>query len=115
MSRYIEASLSWLFKNAKGRDNKAFFTGLAFAEHKEQTITVTSPDCGETGATLSAEYTADGEGKIPILEWEAPESIKPAVKEWLVVSEDPDAPLPTPICHGYGLHPQSCFLCHFLH
>ncbi|CAI0655881.1 unnamed protein product, partial [Colletotrichum noveboracense] len=29
--------------------------------------------------------------------------VEARVKEWLIVSEDPDAPLPTPICHGvYG-------------
>lgn len=38
-----------------------------------------------------------GEGRIPGLQWE---TVK-GVQEWLLVSEDPDAPLPTPICHGY--------------
>ncbi|KAH8890926.1 PEBP-like protein [Thozetella sp. PMI_491] len=100
MLKYVEVSLAWLLQNAKGRDDKAFFTAPAFAEHKEPTIKITSPDCGETNATLSVEYTADGEGKIPILEWTVPDSLKGSVKEWLLFSEDPDAPLPTPICHG---------------
>ncbi|KAJ9152018.1 PEBP-like protein [Pleurostoma richardsiae] len=103
MTAVIEATLSWLFKNARGRDEKSFFKGPAFAEHKEPTITITSPDCGETGVTLSKEYIAEGGGKIPSLEWRTPDDIASSVKEWLLFVEDPDAPLPTPIAHGiYG-------------
>ncbi|KAK3942989.1 PEBP-like protein [Diplogelasinospora grovesii] len=96
----VEVTLSWLFKNARGRDEKCFFKSPAFADHPEQTITVTSPDCGPANTTLTTDYTQDGIGRIPTLEWAAPDSIKGSVKEWLVVNEDPDAPLPTPICHG---------------
>ena len=38
--------------------------------------------------------------KIPTLEWKAPADIAGKVKEWLLVCEDPDVPLPTPISHG---------------
>ena len=101
MTAIIEVTLSWLFKNAKGRDEKSFFNGPAFADSKEQTIAITSPDCGPTDATLAVEYTADGSGRIPTLEWTAPPDIAPKVKEWLMVSEDPDVPLPAPIAHGF--------------
>jgi phosphatidylethanolamine-binding protein (PEBP) family uncharacterized protein len=100
MTAIIEVTLAYLFQNAKGRDNKLFFRGPAFADFKEPTISLASPDCGETDATLAKEYTADGGGRIPTLEWKAPEDIAPRVREWLLVSEDPDAPLPTPIAHG---------------
>lgn len=108
MTAYIEVTLSWLFKNQKGRDAKSFYTNPAFANHKEQTIDITSPDCGPSPAALSVEYTHDGAGKIPSLEWKAPGSIAASVKEWLLVSEDPDAPLPTPIAHGIytGIPPE---------
>ncbi|KAI0816291.1 PEBP-like protein [Xylaria sp. FL0064] len=96
----IEVTLSWLFANAKGRDAKSFYTRPALASFTEQSITVTSPDCGASGSKLPIEYTHDGGGKFPALQWSAPPSITDQVKEWLLVSEDPDAPLPTPIIHG---------------
>ncbi|KAI1393552.1 PEBP-like protein [Hypoxylon trugodes] len=104
MLALVEVTLSWLFKNAKGRDAKSFFKGPAFAELQDkQEITVTAPECGPTNSILGVEYTADGVGKFPSLRWEAPVHIATEVREWLLVSEDPDAPLPTPICHGiYG-------------
>ena len=101
MTAIVEVFFAFLFKNAKGRDGKAFFTTPAFADHKEQIIKINSPDCGEDGATLAVDYTADGAGTFPALEWTVPESIKGSVKEWLIVTEDPDVPLPTPICHGF--------------
>ena len=102
MTAVIEASLAWILKNAKGRDEKSFYRSPAFKDFPEPTISITSPDCGESGATLSAEYMAgSGGGKFPSLEWTAPADIAGSVKEWLLVSEDPDAPLPTPIPHGF--------------
>ncbi|KAM0303620.1 hypothetical protein ACHAPM_003189 [Fusarium culmorum] len=99
MTVYIEVAASWLFKNYKGRDAKAFFTTPAFAQQPEPTLSVTSPDCGPDGATLGKEYMHGGQGKFPQLQWNSHEG----VKEWLLVTEDPDAPLPTPICHGLYL------------
>ncbi|KAJ7663849.1 phosphatidylethanolamine-binding protein [Mycena polygramma] len=96
----LEATVSWLFKNAKGRDAKCFYTRPAFSAHTDQTIEVTSPDCGPTKSQLGFDYTADGSGKFPGLRWTASPDIASKVKEWLIVSEDPDAPLPTPIAHG---------------
>ncbi|KAK8088626.1 hypothetical protein PG997_003587 [Apiospora hydei] len=100
MSALIEVTLSWLLQNFKHRDDKLFIKGPAFADHPAPTITVTSPDCGETDAQLSVVYTADGVGHHPELSWTAPAGIRDQVREWLLVSEDPDAPLPTPIAHG---------------
>ncbi|KAF5661668.1 aspartic-type endopeptidase opsb [Fusarium heterosporum] len=96
MTAYIELTASWLFKTFKGRDAKAFFTTPAFAKHPEPTLSVSSPDCGPDGATLGDKYMAGGEAQFPELSWDSHEG----VEEWLLVSEDPDAPLPTPICHG---------------
>lgn len=102
MLSYVEATASWLLKNQRGRDEKAFTKGPAFAG-LDATISVTSPDCGAAGATLGPEYMAGAaEGpRVPALKWELPStSAADTVQEWLVISEDPDAPLPTPICHG---------------
>jgi phosphatidylethanolamine-binding protein (PEBP) family uncharacterized protein len=104
MTALLEVTLSYFFANFKKRDDKLFYTRPAFTEHNPpENITITSPDCGESGATLGPEYMHGGAGKFPSLEWEAPAELKPKVREWLLVSEDPDAPLPTPIAHGiYG-------------
>ncbi|KAF7533477.1 hypothetical protein G7054_g7034 [Neopestalotiopsis clavispora] len=103
MLSYVEVTISWLFKSFRGRDAKLFITSPAFSSHPTPTITVTSPDCGDTNAQLGVEYTFDGAGKFPELSWRAPEEVEGSIKEWLLVSEDPDAPLPTPIAHGiYG-------------
>lgn len=99
MTAAIEASLGWLFRNQKGRDAKSFYTNPAFEDHKEQTIEITSPDCGATNATLSRDHMHAGGGRFPTLEWKVPANIATSVKEWLVVCEDPDVPLPFPICH----------------
>ncbi|KAI1191275.1 PEBP-like protein [Nemania serpens] len=96
----LEVVLSRLFANAKGRDAKSFYTRPALASFTEQSITVTSPDCGASGSKLGVDYTHDGRGKFPALKWSARPEIAAQVKEWLLVSEDPDAPLPTPIIHG---------------
>ena len=99
----IEVALSYVLKNAKGRDAKCFTKGPAFSSLPEPTISITSLDCGDTNSTMPVEYTHDGSGRFPTLEWSAPDNLAPLVKEWLLVCEDPDAPLPTPICHGiYG-------------
>lgn len=100
MTAILEVTLAYLLQNKKGRDAKSFYTRPAFADFKEPTIDITSPDCGPTPATLAVDYTADGSGKFPTLEWKAPESIASSVKQWVLVAEDPDAPIPTPACHG---------------
>ncbi|KAK2050814.1 PEBP-like protein [Colletotrichum somersetense] len=103
MLQYVEVSLSWLLKNSRGHDAKAFYTSPAFASHAEPTITVTSPDCGASPATMGPEYIAEGGGRIPTLSWETSGDLEPELREWLILVEDMDAPLPMPICHGiYG-------------
>ncbi|KAI0128447.1 phosphatidylethanolamine-binding protein [Xylariales sp. AK1849] len=103
MIALLEVTLSWLFRSFKNRDAKLFHTRTAFTSlpaYPEQAINITSPDCGTTDARLGVEYTADGAGKFPELSWTAPAEWQAKVKQWLLVSEDPDAPLPTPIAHG---------------
>ena len=81
---------------------KLFIKGSAFSLYPDPTFTVVSPELGRSGAWMSSNYTADGSGRFPGLEWRSP---SPYVKEYLLVSEDPDAPLSRPIVHGlyYGI------------
>lgn len=100
MTDYIEVGLSWLLSSSKAHDAKGFIKLPVFAGHPQATFTVNSPDCGAEGSTMGPEYMFGGEGKFPELDWSDAVASMPEVKEWLLVSEDPDAPLPTPICHG---------------
>lgn len=105
MLALVEATLSWLLQNARGRDDKTFCRAAAFADHPAPTVAVTSPECGPGSraepARLRREHSADGAGAISSLEWTMPPAgLAGRVAEWLVVVEDPDAPLPTPVAHG---------------
>ncbi|POS70153.1 hypothetical protein DHEL01_v211456 [Diaporthe helianthi] len=104
MHPIVELSLSWLLSSAKGRDEKSFYRTPAFKGLQEPTIEITCTECGAGSlakpAQLKKEHSHDGGGKFPGLQWTTPSSITGQVKEWLLVVEDPDAPLPTPIVHG---------------
>lgn len=102
MFAVVEVTLAWLLKNKGKNDEKSFYRSAGFADFPEPTITITSAECGPGSRTqpaqLKKEHSADGAGTIPSLEWKTPAGLE--VKEWLLVIEDPDAPLPTPIAHG---------------
>lgn len=104
MHPVVEVTLSWLLKGRRANETKYFYRSLAFQDFPNPTIELTSPDCGQGSlaepAQLRKEHSADGPGTMPSLEWTTPESLRGKVQEWLVIVEDPDAPLPTPISHG---------------
>lgn len=104
MHPVVEVTLSWLLSSAKGRDEKSFYRSPAFKDLQEPTIEISSTECGAGSlaepAQLKREHSHDGEGRFPGLRWETPPAIAGKVREWLLVVEDPDAPLPTPIVHG---------------
>ncbi|MCJ1352240.1 MAG: hypothetical protein MMC33_002224 [Icmadophila ericetorum] len=96
----------------RGRDAKLFTKSDAFAQHPDPTIQVTSPECGDDSSALLLHHTPMGENKFPQLTWSisdksgatsSPKSQAApaeAIKEYLLVVEDPDAPLPSPVVHG---------------
>lgn len=104
MHPVVEVTLSWLLSSAKGRDEKSFYRSPAFKGLQEPTIDITSTECGAGSlvepAQLKKEHSHDGEGKFPGLRWQTPPAIAGKVREWLVVVEDRDAPLPTLLCMG---------------
>jgi phosphatidylethanolamine-binding protein (PEBP) family uncharacterized protein len=99
---YIEYGLSRIFASAKGRDARLFTKGPAFAQHPTSTISISCPEVGQTGSNLHVELSAEGAGRFPTIHWPG---ASPETKEYLLISEDPDAPLPNPIIHGiyYGI------------
>jgi phosphatidylethanolamine-binding protein (PEBP) family uncharacterized protein len=105
ISRYIEWALGTLLFRRRGYDHDLFHKGLAFEQFPNATFEVSSPDCGATGAELGIEYSQLGARKVPQLTWPAG---GPEVKEYVIVSEDPDAPLGHSNVHGiYCLIPGS--------
>jgi phosphatidylethanolamine-binding protein (PEBP) family uncharacterized protein len=93
---FIEGTLGTLLSSQKGRDAKLFTNTPPFASYPTPTIPISSPDCGASGSSMAKDYSQLGSERFPILQWPA----NPEVKEWLVIVEDPDAPLPSPIVHG---------------
>ncbi len=65
------------------------------AAQSAATLVVTSPTL-KAGETIPADYTADGKNISPPLQWSgAPAS----TKEFAVVCDDPDVPMPQPFVH----------------
>ena len=106
---YVEYGLGKMLYSFRARDAKLFIKGPAFADFPEPTLTITSPDCGPSNSTMKREYTQYGDDRFPELEWAPPPAIKDQVKEYLLVCEDPDAPLPWPPTHGlyYAIAPST--------
>lgn len=94
---YVEYGLARLLINQKGRDGGLFMKTSAFANMPEPTFTIDSPDCGPSNSHMNKEYTGLGQNRFPELTWQKPSA---DVAEYVLISEDPDAPLPTPVTHG---------------
>ncbi|HVG85838.1 MAG TPA: YbhB/YbcL family Raf kinase inhibitor-like protein [Vicinamibacterales bacterium] len=72
----------------------SLFAAMAIAQ-APQALTVTSPTL-KAGETIPRDYTADGKNVSPPLQW----SGAPApTKEFAVVCDDPDVPMPQPFVH----------------
>lgn len=96
---YVENTLGLLLRSQRGRDAKLFYKGPAFANLPEPSLEVTSPDCGASNSTMSSKHGKDGGNRFPTISWDPPKS-DTEVKEYVLIVEDPDAPLPSPIAHG---------------
>lgn len=94
---YIEYSLGRLLVNQKGRHAKLFTKGSAFADFPEPTFEVNSPDCGPSKSVMAKQYSQFGEDRFPGLNWSTQGA---DVQEYLLVIEDPDAPIPSPPTHA---------------
>ena len=93
----IEYAIGRALSFIRGHDAKLFIKAPVFRGHPEPTFPVTSPECGES--QLQAHHTPMGENRFPELTWNPPSSAE-EITEYLLVVEDPDAPLLMPVVHG---------------
>jgi phosphatidylethanolamine-binding protein (PEBP) family uncharacterized protein len=87
---YIEYGLARLLISYRGYDDQLFCKGPAFVEFPEPTFEIESPDCGPSNSTMATKYSKFGEGRMPELKWPV---AGPDVREYLLISEDPDSPM----------------------
>lgn len=112
----VEALLGRSLVSIRGHDTKLFVRTPAFTDHPEPTLSVASPECGASMSELQIHHTPLGENRFPQLQWEPPSSAKQIgpteIAEYLIVVEDPDAPLPMPVVHGiyYAIPPSKTLL-----
>jgi phosphatidylethanolamine-binding protein (PEBP) family uncharacterized protein len=101
---YVELIFAKLLANVKGHEAGRFVKGPAFASFPDATINVTSEDCGPSGSNMSLNHTAEGKDLFPQLSW----TPVPETQEYLLVAQDVDAPLPSPVTHGifHGIPPE---------
>ncbi|KAL1641087.1 hypothetical protein SLS58_006360 [Diplodia intermedia] len=96
--QYIEYYLSKLFYSFRAHDAKLFTKAPAFASHPEPNITLECPQSGPSGSQMPVDLTQDGKDEFPLLTWTKPAHLD--VKEYILICEDVDAPLPFPIAHS---------------
>ena len=100
--RYIEYYLARLLFHVKGHDKKLFTNSPLFNDIPKN-IKVESPDVGPSGSHLTVDHTQFGESKFPELKWSLmPDAAisETNIQEYMLICEDPDAPLPIVPNHG---------------
>lgn len=110
----LETSIGRLLYSLRGRDAKLFVSAPAIAAISAPRIAVYSPDYGQqtpenaesaTPQRMRPEHTQIGANRFPSLAWTIPAALQNQVESFMVIVEDPDAPLAQPVVHGiyYGL------------
>ena len=99
MLQYVEYTLGLLLSRQRGRDANLFHKGPAFKDLTETSLEVTSPECGPSNSTMLDKHGMDTGNQFPTISWESPKTAT-KVQEYMLIVEDADAPLPTPIAHG---------------
>ncbi|KAI1622769.1 phosphatidylethanolamine-binding protein [Exophiala viscosa] len=100
--KYLEYYLARLLYNNRGRDAKLLINS-ALLKDIPKNIHVESPDVGPSESHLGLEYSQYGGSKFPQLSWSLALDAKISqadIKEYMLLIEDPDAPLPLVPNHG---------------
>ena len=97
---YLESFIGSLLTSQRGRDAQLLTRATPAMSSLPPTMIVISTH-GPSPAPLLFEHTPLGDNLFPNLSWSLPADVKAEdVKTYLLVVEDPDAPLPSPIVHG---------------
>lgn len=96
---YVEQALAWVLSSRKGHDAGLIHKTGAFTNVPEPTIPLECPDIGPTGSHIPREYSFFDKALFPTLKWPS-STTDDKIKEYLLVVEDPDAPLAQPVVHG---------------
>ncbi|PQE26260.1 hypothetical protein CJF30_00000977 [Rutstroemia sp. NJR-2017a BBW] len=104
----LEAFIGRLLSSQRGRDAKLLTRATPAIVKLKPSLIVTSP-LGEAPAPLLPAHSQVGANEVPPLSWSLPadSDLLPQIKSFLLVVEDPDAPLPSPVVHGiyYNIPP----------
>ncbi|KAL3476902.1 phosphatidylethanolamine-binding protein [Aspergillus californicus] len=97
--RYLRCAVGFvlLIIGTQARHSKLFTSQPSFADHQFPTIPIECTELGSTGSYLDRDHTSEGAGLIPALSWPSPSD---DTVEYLLISEDPDAPIPESVTHG---------------
>ncbi|KAL8832097.1 MAG: hypothetical protein Q9191_000476 [Dirinaria sp. TL-2023a] len=107
MAAYIEWAIGSLTSGFKGHDAKLFTKGPAFADFPNPTLELSCPECGPSGSSMKLHHSQDGAEKAKDrfleLSWRRVEG----AKEYILLCEDADLPVPAVIFHGlfYAIPP----------
>ena len=102
ISDRIEYAIGRLLHSVRQHDSKLFTRTSAFNMYPDAGLFVTCPECEDTGSELQTCHTPMGENRFPGLSWQFSDGVSAGkgIAQYLVVVEDPDAPLPQPVVHG---------------
>ncbi|KAJ5273701.1 hypothetical protein N7478_008826 [Penicillium angulare] len=101
---YMVYFLGRLFYPIRGHDSRQFIYCHAFKDLPKPNMTLECEECGPSGSKLLLHHTSlseDGIGIIPELTWTPPQATEP-VKEYVLICEDIDLPIPFLVVH-HGL------------
>ena len=110
---FVGRSLSFI----RNHDDRLFTRCAAFREKPQPTLDVSCIDCEGAAQELQLDHTPMGENRFPSLKWKPLETDNGntgnQIVEYLVIVEDPDAPLPQPVVHGiyFGIPHSKTTLC----
>lgn len=99
MTAYIEYAIGSLTSSVKAHDTKLFTKRPAFAHFPKPTLQLSCPECGPSGSTMKLHHSQVGEkekDRFPELRWSRVEG----AKEYILLCEDADLPIPAVVFHG---------------
>ncbi|KAJ5731451.1 PEBP-like protein [Penicillium malachiteum] len=92
----IEAILGRCLAHRRGRDS-LLLTRASESISRQPSIILVTSSLGPSGSSISPEHTPLGDNTFPSLSWTLPLGLEDYVSSYMIIIEDPDAPLPQPV------------------